>query len=50
MTAAELARVAAEAMRDAWAIETDGYEVNEDQQKEAALWRCSRSKSPRSAV
>lgn len=35
MTASELARVAAEVLRDAWAIETDGYEVN-DEQKEAA--------------
>lgn len=36
MTAAELARVAAEAMRDAWAIETDGHEVNEDEERQAA--------------
>lgn len=36
MTAAELARVATEVLRDAWAIETDGYEVNEGEERQAA--------------
>ena len=36
MTAARLSELAAEAMRDAWAIETEGHEVHDEEQKEAA--------------